>query len=73
MRSFLVSKVAQEVHIPRANLTVHFDAWEAIHTENSYKYSIPQVEELGRQCGFKMETVFYDSPKGFADVLFSVS
>ncbi|WP_276495789.1 L-histidine N(alpha)-methyltransferase [Pontibacter litorisediminis] len=72
MRSFLVSKVAQEVHVRKANLTVQFEAWEAIHTENSHKFSIPEVEELGRQCGFKTETVFYDSQQGFADVLFSV-
>lgn len=73
MRSFLVSKQAQDVHISEAGLTVHFDAWEAIHTENSYKYSIPQVEELGRQCGFAVDTVFYDKQKGFADVLFRVA
>lgn len=72
MRSFLVSKTDQEVHIRKANLKVHFDAWEAIHTENSYKFNIPQVEELGQQCGFKIESVFYDSQRRFADVLFSV-
>ncbi len=72
MRSFLVSKTNQEVHIQKAGVTVHFDAWEAIHTENSCKYTIPQVEELGRQCGFKPASVFYDSRKGFADVLFSI-
>ncbi|WP_239022784.1 L-histidine N(alpha)-methyltransferase [Pontibacter mangrovi] len=72
MRSFIISKVAQDVHIRKANVRVHFDAWEAIHTENSYKYSLPQVAELGQKCGFAAETVFYDSRQGFADILFSV-
>ncbi|OKL41639.1 L-histidine N(alpha)-methyltransferase [Pontibacter flavimaris] len=72
MRSFLVSKAEQEVYIQKAGLTVHFDSWEAIHTENSCKYTIPQVEEMGRQCGFRPETVFYDNRQGFADVLFSI-
>ncbi|MCX2741851.1 L-histidine N(alpha)-methyltransferase [Pontibacter anaerobius] len=73
MRSFLVSKSEQEVHIRKAGLTVHFDAWEALQTENSYKYNIPQIDELGKECGFEIETVFYDSQKRFADVLFKVS
>ncbi|WP_299757267.1 L-histidine N(alpha)-methyltransferase [uncultured Pontibacter sp.] len=72
MRSFIVSKTDQDVRIGKADITIHFEAWEAIHTENSYKYSIPLIGELGQQCGFKIETVFYDSQKRFADVLFSV-
>lgn len=71
MRSFLISLKEQDVHIRDTGQTYHFDAWEAIHTENSHKYTMEQVKELGQQCGFFMETVFYDSHKGFADVLFS--
>lgn len=73
MRSFLVSKAEQEVRIESTGQTFRFEAWEAIHTENSHKYSIPQIEDLGNACGFQIETVFYDSQKQFADVLFTVS
>ncbi|WP_025605593.1 L-histidine N(alpha)-methyltransferase [Pontibacter actiniarum] len=73
MRSFLVSKVEQQVQIRETGKTFSFEAWEAIHTENSHKYTLRQVEELGSACGFKVETVFYDSQRGFADVLFTVS
>lgn len=71
MRSFLISLKEQDVNIRATAQTFHFDAWEAVHTENSHKYTIEQVKELGQQCGFLVETVFFDSRKGFADVLFT--
>ncbi|MHA6248102.1 L-histidine N(alpha)-methyltransferase [Pontibacter sp. CAU 1760] len=72
MRSFIVSKKTQDVHIRATGQTFHFDAWEAIHTENSHKYSLKQVEELGKTCGFRIETVFQDAECRYADVLFTV-
>ncbi|WP_439883121.1 L-histidine N(alpha)-methyltransferase [Pontibacter sp. MBLB2868] len=72
MRSFLISLKEQEVAIRDTGRTFHFDAWEAIHTENSHKYSLDQISELGKTCGFEIETVFYDNRKQFADVLFSL-
>ncbi|WP_239020967.1 L-histidine N(alpha)-methyltransferase [Pontibacter arcticus] len=72
MKSYLVSTKAQEVHIKALNKTFSFDAWEAIHTENSHKYSLKQVEELGLTCGFTVEAVFQDEASQFADVLFTV-
>lgn len=73
MRSFLVSKKAQEVYIRDTGRTFHLDAWEAIHTENSHKYTLRQVEELGKACGFRIDTVFQDEACRFADVLFTVT
>ncbi|WP_237586839.1 L-histidine N(alpha)-methyltransferase [Pontibacter russatus] len=73
MRSFLVSRKEQEVYIRDTGRTFHFDAWEAIHTENSHKYSMQQVEELGKACGFRVETLFQDVACRFADVLFTVT
>ena len=73
MRSFLVSRKEQEVYIRDTGRTFHFDAWEAIHTENSHKYSLQQVAELGEACGFRIETVFQDEACRFADVLFTVT
>ena len=32
-----------------------------------------QVEELGKACGFRIETVFQDEACRFADVLFTVN
>ncbi|MBC5991499.1 L-histidine N(alpha)-methyltransferase [Pontibacter cellulosilyticus] len=73
MRSFLISLQEQDVYIRDTGKTYHFDAWEAIHTENSHKYSVDEIEELGNHCGFTIEKVYYDTEKHFADVLFSAS
>src|SRR3954470_4532837 len=48
----LVSRVAQEVRIPGAELTVHFAAGESIHTENSHKYTREDLRLLAEQAGF---------------------
>ncbi|MBF9254271.1 L-histidine N(alpha)-methyltransferase [Pontibacter sp. 172403-2] len=72
MRSYLVSKKEQEVYIRDLQKSFHFAAWETIHTENSHKYTLPQVQDLGMACGFTLQTVFQDKNKRFADVLFSV-
>ncbi len=72
MRSFLISKVKQQVHLAAADQTFTFDAWEAIHTENSHKYTLEQAQEMGKACGFRTETVFQDQQGCFADVLFAV-
>lgn len=69
MRSYLISKEPQQVHVEALNLTFEFEAWEAIHTENSYKYSIRQLQEMAQACGFEIEDVFTDASHGFADVL----
>lgn len=72
MRSFLVSKKEQDVYIRALGQSFHFDAWEAIHTENSHKYTLQQVEELGSSCGFSIETIFQEQACRFADVLYTV-
>ena len=72
MRSFLVSKEEQDVYIRNLGQSFHFDAWEAIHTENSHKYTLQQAEELGGGCGFRIEAIFQDQACRFADVLYTV-
>ncbi|MFD2244678.1 L-histidine N(alpha)-methyltransferase [Pontibacter ruber] len=73
MKSYLISQEEQHVHIKAIDRILKFSAWEAIHMENSYKYSLQQVKELGQTCGFNTETVFKDSQQYFADILFSVN
>ncbi len=45
----------------------HFGAGERIHTENSYKYAIPQFQNLARSAGWEPRRVWTDG-----EVLFSV-
>src|SRR5207253_1677075 len=44
----------------------HFAAGEAIHTENSYKYQLPQLRELAAQGGFATERVWTDPREYFS-------
>jgi dimethylhistidine N-methyltransferase len=43
-----------------------FRAGERIHTENSYKYSVPDFERLLRQAGFRQTRVWTDQQQWFA-------
>ncbi|MFT2011275.1 L-histidine N(alpha)-methyltransferase [Pontibacter sp. 13R65] len=72
MRSYLLSRRKQEVHIEALNKKFTFGAWEAIHTENSHKYSLEQARELGQATNFSIESVFLDKNEYFADILFAV-
>lgn len=60
----LVSLEAQVVQIPEAELEVRFGAQEAIHTENSHKYSLETLHELARRSGFVEESSWTD-PAGW--------
>ena len=69
MRSFLVSGRAQSVRVAALGSTFEFAAWEAIHTENSYKFTLPQIESLATSAGLRVQQVFEDEQGWFADVL----
>lgn len=60
----LESMVAQQV-------TIHgrcfdFTAGETIHTENSYKYSVGEFQQLARQAGFEAQRVWTDAQQLFS-------
>ncbi|HEX8507722.1 MAG TPA: L-histidine N(alpha)-methyltransferase [Hymenobacter sp.] len=69
VRSFLVSARAQRVHIEALDKTVDFAAWEVIHTENSYKFTLPQIAELAAEAGLRVVASFTDAATDFADVV----
>jgi dimethylhistidine N-methyltransferase len=57
----LVSAIAQAVWI--SGRPFHFEAGERIHTENSYKYSIPQFQALARAASWAPNRVWTDPQK----------
>jgi dimethylhistidine N-methyltransferase len=59
----LVSKCAQRVNV--AGHEFEFREGETIHTENSYKYSVAEFQELARASGFRPVSCW-------ADALFSI-
>lgn len=60
----LVSTVEQVVWI--SGHPFHFAAGERVHTENSYKYSIPQFQELARSASWAPNRVWTDARKQFS-------
>ena len=56
--------IAQAVWI--SGRPFHFEAGERIHTENSYKYSIPQFQELARAASWAPNRVWTDPQQQFS-------
>lgn len=54
----LVSRVAQEVRVGGERIS--FRAGESIHTENSYKYSIAEFQEVVRNAGYTPRAYWMD-------------
>lgn len=66
---YLESKVAQSVRIEKLDLEIHCAAGERIHTENSYKYDLPQLSALARRAGFALGHTWFDGAKQFSSNL----
>jgi dimethylhistidine N-methyltransferase len=71
---YIVSRQTQSVKIDALDATVEFEQGEAIHTENSYKFSKQGIGDLARRSGFELEQHWRDSQGLFSvNVLRSVS
>jgi L-histidine N-alpha-methyltransferase len=74
MRSWLVSRQAQTVRVAAlGGQAFEFEAWEAIHTENSFKFTLPQIEKLAASAGLRVVEIFQDADQDFADVVLAVA
>ncbi len=66
MEIYLESLRTQMVTLRLLQLTVRVHAGERIHTENSYKYTLPMVHDMLAEAGFKLERTWFDECKWFA-------
>jgi dimethylhistidine N-methyltransferase len=69
--SRLRSRQDQIVRIEDLDLDVAFAEGEAIHTENSFKYSRAEIDELARRTGFAVEDHWLDGEKRFSVNVFA--
>ncbi len=72
MESYLVSRVEQDVEILEVNQVFHFDEFEPIHTEYSYKFLESDIEQLADETGFVIENQMFDDRRYFVDSLWRV-
>jgi len=73
MESYLVSLENQEVPINLIGRSFHFDEWEPIHTEYSYKYLLSDIHKLATDTGFSETINLFDSKKYFCDAIWLVN
>ena len=69
----LRSKQRQTATIRKADLSVTFDEGETIWTENSHKYSRPEVASLAEAANLRIEAQWFDDAWPFAETLMSVN
>ena len=67
---YLESARAQAVRLPALDLTVSFAAGELLHTENSYKYDLAELDELAARTGFARTRTWLDEGGQFSSNLF---
>ena len=73
MEMHLISKIDQQLYIEALGKTFSLKKGESIHTENSYKYSMNQIDALAEDCGFGIEKNFTDKKRWFNLALLSPS
>ena len=73
MEMHLISKIDQQLYIEALGKTFSLKKGESIHTENSYKYSLNQIDALAEDCGFGIEKNFTDKKRWFNLALLSPS
>jgi L-histidine N-alpha-methyltransferase len=61
----LDSKRDQMVFVERLHRSFGFKRGESIHTENSYKFSPEQIEEMLQKSGYVLEQSWYDDKRWF--------
>ena len=66
---YLRSLSEQSVIVQKSELSLTLSKDELIHTENSHKFSIKQIESLLQDTNFEQLEIWLDSRKYFALVL----
>ena len=71
-RSYIVSLTNQTVRFNELDFEVVFEAGECVHTEISRKYSVNNLNDLAKKCGFTTQENFYDSKRYYVNSMWEV-
>ncbi len=69
MVSYLLSRRSQQVHLRRLGQTISFLEFEAIHIEDSYKFTENEINRLALDNGFVPRSNWTDDRHWFLDAL----
>jgi len=72
MESHLISLEKQTVYIAALEKQVHFEKFETMHLESSFKFTLPEIGHLASDNGFTMKQNFSDAHDYFIDSLWQV-
>jgi L-histidine Nalpha-methyltransferase len=72
VESYLYSTRDQTINIMKLNKKFNFKAWETIQTEQSFKYTLEEIENLAAENGFEIVEHLFDSRKYFVDSVWKV-
>lgn len=67
---YLVAKRDIVIPTPFSTSPIHIKKEEKIHTENSHKFTIKDIHEFAKNCGFRVKNVFMDEKEYFSIVQF---
>jgi dimethylhistidine N-methyltransferase len=73
VESYLYSTQSQTVSINALSKDFHFRAWEAMQTEQSFKYTLKEIENLAAENGFEVVEHLFDSKKYFLDSVWRIA
>ena len=71
-KSYLISKMDQEVHFAEIDESIFFKQGERIHTEQSQKYDLDMIQNMAASSGFKVVENYFDRRRFFVDTLWSI-
>jgi len=66
---YLRSLVNQTVILPKSDLNLKFFENELIHTENSHKFTISEIDTMFRKIGLDVVQIWFDTKKYFGLIL----
>lgn len=72
VESYLISTCRQTVDIVDLQARIELEAGEPILTEYSFKFTLPEIERMAAESGFRMLEAFQDDAGDFVDVLWQV-
>lgn len=73
MESWLISRCDQIVTILALGQEVKLQAYESIHTEVSFKYTLAEIRKMAAECGFDTVDEVQDSREYFVDAIWRAS
>ena len=59
----------QTVTIPKAGISIQLSENELIHTENSHKFTISQIDSMFEEVGLDIVQIWFDTKKYFGLIL----